>query len=309
MKLVFQTSINAPRQKNQAIVKQACEKGRDRNGAEIGYGFGVFLLRCRQPRHLPAISMPTCRCTRRRWGRPIPRSSCASSSRGRSRRRRTNGRGATCRAGATRSTTRPSRRRRTSSTRSSAPRLFIKMNDLVVGDPGVIPDVYRPRVAALSKKLRVPLSGWDNDFWDSARLVPRDVMPASETADWRSHARGRRVRLVETTLSRMPEEDWMGSAAIPRRPMSRYLLRRLADRGAEHPRHQHRAVRGTGARPGRPVRGTGEQPQRAARSGRRAARQVRARRPDVAALPALARRDAAGRLGLFVRQPDGCRAR
>ena len=25
--------------------------------------------------------------------------------------------------------------------------LFIKMNDLVVGDPGVIPDVYRPRVA------------------------------------------------------------------------------------------------------------------------------------------------------------------
>ena len=53
--------------------------------------------------------------------------------------------------------------------------LFIKMNDLVVGDPGVIPVVYRPRVAAMSKKLQAPLSGWDNDFWDSERLVPRDV--------------------------------------------------------------------------------------------------------------------------------------
>ena len=54
--------------------------------------------------------------------------------------------------------------------------LFIKMNDLVVGDPGVIPDVYRPRVDAMAKNLRVPLSGWDNDFWNLARLVSRDVM-------------------------------------------------------------------------------------------------------------------------------------
>ena len=43
--------------------------------------------------------------------------------------------------------------------------LFIKMNDLVVGDPGVIPDVYRPRVSAVSRQLHAPLSGWDNDFW------------------------------------------------------------------------------------------------------------------------------------------------
>jgi peptide/nickel transport system substrate-binding protein len=43
--------------------------------------------------------------------------------------------------------------------------LFIKMNDLVVGDPGVIPDVYRPRVDASAKKMHVLLSGWDNTFW------------------------------------------------------------------------------------------------------------------------------------------------
>jgi len=43
--------------------------------------------------------------------------------------------------------------------------LFIKMNELVVGDYAVIPVVYRPRVAAISSKLQAPLSGWDNDLW------------------------------------------------------------------------------------------------------------------------------------------------
>ena len=44
--------------------------------------------------------------------------------------------------------------------------LFIAMNDMVVGDPAVIPVVYRPVVAALSHKLRATLTGWDNAFWN-----------------------------------------------------------------------------------------------------------------------------------------------
>ena len=44
LKFVFQTSINAPRQKTQAIVKQACQ-GRHRARTEVGDGLGVFLLR------------------------------------------------------------------------------------------------------------------------------------------------------------------------------------------------------------------------------------------------------------------------
>jgi len=44
--------------------------------------------------------------------------------------------------------------------------LFIAMNDMVVGDPVVIPVVYRPRVSAVSRRLKVNLSGWDNDLWD-----------------------------------------------------------------------------------------------------------------------------------------------
>jgi peptide/nickel transport system substrate-binding protein len=43
--------------------------------------------------------------------------------------------------------------------------LFIRMNDLVCDNRVVIPVVYRPRVSAVANKLRAPLSGWDNDFW------------------------------------------------------------------------------------------------------------------------------------------------
>ena len=56
--------------------------------------------------------------------------------------------------------------------------------------------------------------------------------------------------------------------------------------------------------PGDPFCGTGDQPERPARSRRRASGQVRPRRSDLSALPALARRDGARRLGLLLCQPD-----
>jgi peptide/nickel transport system substrate-binding protein len=44
--------------------------------------------------------------------------------------------------------------------------LFIKMNDLVIQNVVVIPVVFRPRVAAISSRMRdVVQSGWDGDFW------------------------------------------------------------------------------------------------------------------------------------------------
>jgi peptide/nickel transport system substrate-binding protein len=42
--------------------------------------------------------------------------------------------------------------------------MFIRMNDLACGDHTVIPVVHRPRVAAVSNKMKVELSGWDNDM-------------------------------------------------------------------------------------------------------------------------------------------------
>jgi peptide/nickel transport system substrate-binding protein len=47
--------------------------------------------------------------------------------------------------------------------------LFIQMNDLVIKHVVVIPVVYRPRVAAISLKLRnAEQSGWDGDYWNLA---------------------------------------------------------------------------------------------------------------------------------------------
>jgi peptide/nickel transport system substrate-binding protein len=43
--------------------------------------------------------------------------------------------------------------------------LFIRMNDMPVNDIVIIPVVYRPRTSAAVHSLVAPLSGWDNDLW------------------------------------------------------------------------------------------------------------------------------------------------
>jgi peptide/nickel transport system substrate-binding protein len=43
--------------------------------------------------------------------------------------------------------------------------MLIKLNDLVINNHVVIPIVYRPGVAACSNKLHVQPSGWDNTMW------------------------------------------------------------------------------------------------------------------------------------------------
>jgi peptide/nickel transport system substrate-binding protein len=42
--------------------------------------------------------------------------------------------------------------------------LFIRMNDLVCGGPATVPVVNRPKVSAVSHKLHLSISGWDNDL-------------------------------------------------------------------------------------------------------------------------------------------------
>ena len=43
--------------------------------------------------------------------------------------------------------------------------MFVKMNDLIIADRACIPIVNRPVVAAISNRLKAPLSGWDNEVW------------------------------------------------------------------------------------------------------------------------------------------------
>jgi peptide/nickel transport system substrate-binding protein len=44
--------------------------------------------------------------------------------------------------------------------------IYIKMNELTIQNVVVIPVVWRPRVRAISNKLRLEQSGWDSDFWN-----------------------------------------------------------------------------------------------------------------------------------------------
>jgi len=43
--------------------------------------------------------------------------------------------------------------------------MFVRMNDMPINDIAIIPVVYRPRTSAAVHNLVAPLSGWDNDLW------------------------------------------------------------------------------------------------------------------------------------------------
>ena len=173
LKLVYQTSINTPRQKNQAIVKQACQKA----GIDVelkGVVASVFFssdvanpdtfshFYCDIQMYQTTMTQPDPELFMRqftswevaakenKWqGRNKPRWRSAEYD----------------------ETFRAAEGELDPVKRAA---LFIRLNDLVCGDHAVIPVVYRPRVAAISKKLHAPLSGWDNDLWDLASWY-RDV--------------------------------------------------------------------------------------------------------------------------------------
>jgi peptide/nickel transport system substrate-binding protein len=165
LKFLYQTSINAPRQKNQAIVKQACAKA----GIEVelkSVTANVFFSS--DPANLDTfphftadLQMYTTTMTQ-----PDPQRFMDQfvSWEVASKENKWAGRN-------------PTRWRNEEYDRAwkaaeaemdpvKRAALFIKMNDLVIQNIVVIPVVFRPRVAAVSKAMRdVVQSGWDGDFW------------------------------------------------------------------------------------------------------------------------------------------------
>jgi peptide/nickel transport system substrate-binding protein len=165
LKLVYQTSINTPRQKNQAIVKQACQKA----GIDVELKSVVasvyFSSDVANPdtytKFYCDIQMYTTTMTQpdpalfmnqfasweiatkdNKWqGRNITRWNSEEYDKA---------------FRAAEAELDPVKRAA----------LFIKMNDLACNNQVVIPVVYRPRVAAISSKLKADLSGWDNDLWN-----------------------------------------------------------------------------------------------------------------------------------------------
>jgi peptide/nickel transport system substrate-binding protein len=165
LKLVFQTAINAPRQKTQAVVKQACQKvGIDVELKSVTASV-YFSSDVANPdtysKFYSDLQMFTTT-----MGEPDPGVFMRqfTSWEIASKDNKWQGRNIT----RWRSDEYDKAFRSAESELDPVKRaaLFVAMNDLVVGDPAVIPVVYRPRVSAITRQLKANLSGWDNDLWD-----------------------------------------------------------------------------------------------------------------------------------------------
>jgi peptide/nickel transport system substrate-binding protein len=164
LKIVYQTSINAPRQKNQAIVKQAAAKAgieMELKSVTASVYFSSDVANPDTYTHFYTdIQMYTTTMTQ-----PDPElfMNQFTSWEVASKDNKWQGRNIT----RWRNEDYDKLYRAAESEMDPVKRaaLFIKMNDLVIQNVVVIPVVQRPRVAAISNKLRVEQTAWDSDFW------------------------------------------------------------------------------------------------------------------------------------------------
>ena len=165
LKLVFQTSTNAPRQKTQAIVKQACQKA----GIEVELKSVVASVYFSSDMANPDTSRKfytDIQMFTTTMAAPDPESFMRQfvSWDIASKENKWQGRNITRWRNEDYDKAFQAAENELDPVKRAA--LFIAMNDMVVGDPAVIPVVYRPGVSGLSHQLRARLSGWDNVLWD-----------------------------------------------------------------------------------------------------------------------------------------------
>jgi peptide/nickel transport system substrate-binding protein len=163
LKFVYQTSINPPRQKNQAIVKQACQKAGIEVELKSVTASVFFSSDVANPDTYPHfycdLQMYTTTMTQ-----PDPETFLLQfvSWEVATKENKWQGRNIT------RWTSKEADEAFKASQGELDPvkraALLIKINDLACNDHAVIPVVYRPRVSALTGKLRAQISGWDSDF-------------------------------------------------------------------------------------------------------------------------------------------------
>jgi peptide/nickel transport system substrate-binding protein len=165
LKVVYQTSINAPRQKNQQIVKQACEKAGISVEIKAVPASVYFSSDVGNPdtytKFYTDIQMYTTTMTQPDPGdfmRQFLTAEIASKD------NKWQGRNITRWQSKEYDALYDASGHETDPVKRAA--LFIQMNDLVIKNIVVIPDVYRPAVAAISNKLHALPSGWDSYIWN-----------------------------------------------------------------------------------------------------------------------------------------------
>ena len=167
LKLLFQTSINGPRQKTQAIIKQACQKagmemelkavtpsvffsadvGNPDTNAKFHADLELYALTRGSPdpgKFMELFCSWQMASKENKWqGRNIARWRNDEYDRA-------------------------YRAAETELDPVKRAALYIRMNDLLIQSHAIIPVVTRPRVSGLANRLRAPLSGWDGDLWNLA---------------------------------------------------------------------------------------------------------------------------------------------
>jgi peptide/nickel transport system substrate-binding protein len=163
LKFVFQTSINTPRQKTQAIVKQACQKAGidlELKSVTSSVFFSSDVANPDTYSHFYCdIQMYTTTMTQPDAGTFMNQFTTAEVA---TKENKWQGRNITRWSNPEYDKLFAASEGELDPVKRSA--LFIAMNDLVCGDQAVIGVVYRPRTAAISSKLKADISGWDTDM-------------------------------------------------------------------------------------------------------------------------------------------------
>ena len=164
LKFLFQTSINGPRQKTQAIIKQACQKA----GIDLelkAVPAAVFFSsdvanNDTYPKFYADMEMFTTTMTS-----PDPEyfMNQYCSWLAASKENKWQGRNFTRWSNAEYDAAFKACETEMDPIKRAA--LFMRMNDLVIENRVVIPVVFRPRVQGVSNRLHAPVSGWDNDVF------------------------------------------------------------------------------------------------------------------------------------------------
>ncbi|HSI00799.1 MAG TPA: peptide ABC transporter substrate-binding protein, partial [Reyranella sp.] len=165
LKFVYQTSINQPRQKTQAIVKQACQKAGIDIEVKAVTASVFFSSDVANPdtytKFYCDLQMYTTTMTQ-----PDPELFMKQflSTEASSKANKWQGRNITRWSNKEYDDTHKASQSELDPVKRAA--LLIKCNEMVVAEQVVIPIVARPSVQAQSNKLHANMSGWDNNTWD-----------------------------------------------------------------------------------------------------------------------------------------------
>jgi peptide/nickel transport system substrate-binding protein len=167
LKFVFQTSINAPRQKTQAIVKQACQKAGIDIELKSVVGSVFFSSDTSNPDTYPHFYADA-QMYNTTMLQPDPQLfmnqyvSTQVATKG----NKWQGRNVSRWQNKEYDELYDQAEKELDAVKRAA--MYIKLNDLVVGDNYIQPVVRRPKVTAVSSNLTTHFSGWDNDLWQLA---------------------------------------------------------------------------------------------------------------------------------------------